>query len=223
MNVFFCLQGVCQYIQRYPHQRSSHIVLLLFLLPLSFVQASAPASFPEASTELICRTQHGSECYPAIFQPTEHFQPVHHDQFLPAGLNFRTNLATGLKEARLNVPEPPGTLKADLVDETFEDAVDDAPLVGIQDQTNPDRDYPHRPSYFDPEESSLFASSASTLRASSSSLAPEAIRSALEILTELCHDYHWGRLNLPNQPIHCWQTSRYTIPGCVAAGDCYTE
>lgn len=179
---------------------------LLFLHPFALIQANSPAPSPEASTELICHTQHASECYPAIFQPTEHFQPIHHDQSLTAGLHVRMNLATGVKEARMNVPDPPDTPPADLIiidnplspkfeeslGEIAEEAVEDAPLERMRDPSNPDRDYPYIPSHFDAGESSLFASSTSTLRSSSPSSASEALLSSLKTLTELCHDYHWG-------------------------------
>lgn len=94
-----------------PHSAFS-VFLYLYL-----VQGSppAPAHSPEAHTDLICHTAQASDCYPAIFQPTEHFQPIHDDQSIPPGLHVRLNLATGLKEARLNVPEPDDAPKADLV------------------------------------------------------------------------------------------------------------
>ena len=89
--------------------------LLLCLLSLFTAQAKSPLPSPQASTDLICHTAHASECYPAIFQPTIHFKRIHDDQSLPPGLHVRMNLATGLKEARLNVPEPDDAPKADLV------------------------------------------------------------------------------------------------------------
>lgn len=181
----------------------SVLCYIFFLLPISLVHANAPTPSLEASTELICHTQHAIACYPAIFQPTEYFQTIHHDQVLPAGLYVRMNLATGLKEARLNIPEPADSPHADLVviddppssfskEEPREEPVEDVPIEALQDQSNPHRDYPYIPSHFDPEESSLFAFSASALRSSSPSSAPEAILLSLETLTDLCHDYHWG-------------------------------
>ncbi len=88
---------------------------LLIYCSSAHASASAPAHSPEAHTELICHTSHASECYPAIFQPTEYFQRIHDDQSIPPGLHVRLNLATGLKEARLNVPEPDDAPMADLV------------------------------------------------------------------------------------------------------------
>ena len=67
---------------------------------------NVPSSSPIASTDLICHTDIITDCYPAVFSPTKHFQIIHNDQSVPPGLHIRMNLATGLKEARLNVAEP---------------------------------------------------------------------------------------------------------------------
>lgn len=98
----------------YPSVLPAFICLLLYCSS-GLANVAAPAHSPEAHTELICHTSHASECYPAVFQPTEYFQRVHDDQSIPPGLHVRLNLATGLKEARLNVPEPEDAPKADLV------------------------------------------------------------------------------------------------------------
>ena len=175
----------------------SALSLFLFL-SLSTAQAKGPVASPEATTELICHTQHASDCYPAIFQPTEHFQIIHDDQSIPPGLHVRMDLSTGLKEARLNVPEPDDVPKADIV------IVDNTPVRlsadegegaeaepitphGIQDQSKPDRDYDYLRPSFDPEESSLFASETSNLRSSSLPTLE-----TLSALTDLVHSYDWG-------------------------------
>ena len=90
-------------------------ISICLLLHQAHGNVPAPAHSPEAHTDLICHTSHASECYPAIFQPTEDFQRIHDDQSIPPGLHVRLNLATGLKEARLNVPEADDAPKADLV------------------------------------------------------------------------------------------------------------
>lgn len=171
--------------------------LSLFLfLSLSTAQAKGPVASPEATTELICHTQHASECYPAIFQPTEHFQVIHDDQSIPPGLHVRMNLATGLKEARLNIPEPEDAPKADIVivdntpvrlaaDEEAE--VEPMTPYGIQDQSEPDRDYDYLRTSMDPEESSAFALETSNLRSSSLPTLE-----TLSALTDLVHSYDWG-------------------------------
>lgn len=180
--------------------RLSILPPLLSMLLLNQVGASAPASSPAASTELICHTAHASECYPAIFQPTEHFQRIHDDQSIPPGLHVRMNLATGLKEARLNVPEPPGTPHADLV------IIDDLPprpsieedgvvpeVPELQDQSDPDTGYergPYFPPDFDAEESSLFSSSIAKLH-SRTALSTTDLPS-LSALQDLAHSIHWG-------------------------------
>ncbi|CAF9920132.1 hypothetical protein IMSHALPRED_004823 [Imshaugia aleurites] len=175
-------------------------VLLSFFL-LSQAHASAPASSPPASTELICHTAHASECYPAIFQPTEHFQRIHDDQSIPPGLHVRMNLATGLKEARLNVPEPPGAPHADLV------VIDDLPPPNpsteehdlaaeaseLRDQSDPEGHEQrgrYYPAAFDAEESSLFHSSVATLH--STAALSTADLPALAALQDLAHSIHWG-------------------------------
>ena len=171
--------------------------LSLFLfLSLSTAQAKGPVASPEATTELICHTQHASECYPAIFQPTELFQIIHDDQSIPPGLHVRMNLATGLKEARLNIPEPEDAPKADIVivDNTpvrlaADDEAEAEPMTphGIQDQSKPDRDYDYLRPSMDPEESSLFALETSNLRSSSLPTLE-----TLSALTDLVHSYDWG-------------------------------
>lgn len=86
------------------HRFLTLLILLRFIIPRASAHAP-PSSSPKASTDLICHTAHASECYPKIFQPTEQFKTVHDDQELPPGLHVRLNLQTGVKEARLNVPE----------------------------------------------------------------------------------------------------------------------
>ena len=180
---------------------SSVLPALLPFILQSKVHGSAPVSSPPASTELICHTTLASECYPAIFQPTEHFQRIHDDQSIPPGLHVRINLATGLKEARLNVPEPPGTSHAELV------IIDDLPprpsieeddpaveIPELQDQSDPDTEYerrePYHPAAFNTEESSLFYSSIITLQ-SITALSNRELP-ALSALQDLAHSIHWG-------------------------------
>ena len=171
-------------------------LLLSLLLCLSSAQAKSPVASPQATTELICHTQHASECYPAIFQPTEHFQMIHDDQSIPPGLHVRMNLATGLKEARLNIPEPEDAPKADIVivDNTpirlaADEEAEAEPITspGIQDQSQPERDYDYLPPSLDPEEASFFASEVSNICSSSIPTLE-----TLSALTDLVHSYDWG-------------------------------
>ena len=121
---------------------------------------------------------------------------VHDDQSIPPGLHVRMNLATGLKEARLNIPEPEDAPKADIV------VVDNTPIrlaadeeaeaepvtqPGLQDQSQPERDYDYLRPSLDPEEASLFALETSNLRSSSIPTLE-----TLEALTDLVHSYDWG-------------------------------
>ncbi|KOS20558.1 Nucleotide exchange factor SIL1 [Escovopsis weberi] len=74
--------------------------------------SSPPASSPEASSDsdLICHVpaSPGGEpdCYPRVFRPTDEFQVLRDDQELPKRppLHVRLNVATGRREARINVP-----------------------------------------------------------------------------------------------------------------------
>lgn len=125
---------------------------------------------------------------------------IHDDQSIPPGLHVRMNLATGLKEARLNVPEPPGTPHADLViiDDlpprpSIEEHEPAAEVQGLQDQSDPDTGYergPYYPAAFDAEESSLFFSSVAVLQ--SATALSTAYLPALSALQDLSHSIHWG-------------------------------
>ena len=200
--------------------------LLPFILQ-SKVHGAAPLSSPSASTELICHTTLAAECYPAIFQPTEHFQRIHDDQSIPPGLHVRMNLATGLKEARLNVPEPPGTSQAELV--VIDDLPprpsieEDDPVVEIQelqDQSAPDAGYgrrePYYPAAFITEESSLFHSSITTLQ-STTALSKRELP-ALSALQDLAHSIHWG-VELARDSAVCQTLVSAINPGSTASSE----
>ena len=96
------------------------------------------------------------------------------------------NLATGVKEARLNVPEP-GTAHSDLV-------IIDEPEIHRQPEPHDQavlKEPPRvRPPRFDPDEAILFHSSMSTLKSASAN--DEALAPALSDLQELCHSQDWG-------------------------------
>ncbi|RFU75610.1 hypothetical protein TARUN_6670 [Trichoderma arundinaceum] len=92
--------------------RSLPIIFALFLglLLCLAIPAAASASqpSPQAGSEkpdLICHTSNPAECYPRVFEPTDEFQTVHDDQELPNGLHVRLNIWTGVKEAKINVPD----------------------------------------------------------------------------------------------------------------------
>ena len=176
---------------------SANIRLNALLISTYFfaVQGSPPipAHSPEAHTDLICHTSHASECYPATFQPTEHFQPVRDDQSIPPGLHVRLNLATGLKEARLNVTEPENAPKADIV------LIDNPPLAAVDDQAAlmPDELSPEQPLPIAPTEE---AEQIAYYRRYVSRIFPlhditsqkDDILQALNALTELAHSFEWG-------------------------------
>ena len=187
--------------------RSTFITCLLSLS--TFLSARAATPSPKAESNLICHTNHASECYPQIFQPTEKFQTVHDDQNLPPGLHVRMNLATGVKEARLNIPDPD-----DHVDASSLTIIDDSDLDGYQEppeeagssaikfQREEARQQPFLPPQHDIAEGTLFTSSASHIKhhafTNDKDLLP-----ALENLEDLSHSYHWGlSLAKDSQLIH---------------------
>lgn len=195
---------------------SAVLAFLSFLLLCSSAHASAPAPVhsPGAQTDLICHTSHASECYPAIFSPTEYFQRIHDDQSIPPGLHVRLNLATGLKEARLNVPEPDDAPKADivlidnsspLIAEEGDGALTDGPDVyrgdrgdeplgsEIYDQSSPERydtqlDGPLPSEPYD--EADDFTFSIHKLQDTKSDTAT--ILSTLSTLTDIAHSLDYG-------------------------------
>lgn len=164
--------------------------VVLAFLSLAFGSLDTAPS-PKASTDLICHTNHASECYPSIFQPTEKFQAVHDDQSLPPGLHVRMNLATGVKEARLNVPESDDA-HSDLViiDEPEKPAVIPE-STAHHDQAVLKNEAPRvRPPRFDADEAATFHRSMSTLRSSSAN--SEDLAPVITDLQELVHSQDWG-------------------------------
>ena len=182
-------------------KRFSNAIPSLILLLCSLFSATALHPSPKAEADLICHTNHASDCYPRTFQPTRSFQIVHDDQNLPPGLHIRMNLATGVKEAKLNEPDEETVENAaDLV--VIDDIRNEAPALhdqtqsqhvahALQDQTKPQLIQPPRPPHFDSSEGALFSSSASTLKSSPLSEA-ETLLPALSDLQDLAHSSHWG-------------------------------
>ena len=79
---------------------------LLTLVLATSSSSPSPLSSPSSADQLsqICPSSDPSSCYPSVFQPTLDFQPILEGQSIPRGLHVRLNMATGEKEARLNVP-----------------------------------------------------------------------------------------------------------------------
>lgn len=196
-------------------RRTSITVSILYIITscLIFGPCQGTVPSPRATTDIICHTNHASECYPRIFQPTLKFQVVQNDQELPPGLHIRMNLATGVKEARLNEPEPEedehttGLTVVDDVDNDNDDKDNDYQehqrSPALRDQSNPPPPPPHfalpptRPPPLDHSEASLFKSSIIDLLDYSSSSASgkdseSAALSALSDLEDLAHSHHWG-------------------------------
>ena len=175
-------------------------LVISYFFSVNAVSHLSPVTSPEASTNLICHTSDPADCYPTIFSPTKTFQIVHDDQSIPPGLHIRINLATGLKEARLNVPE------GDQGDESAVVVVDNAssqdehlgnsdghpPSIAVQD---PGQEY----DTFWQERLSEAAAprhDISTFQSLTSALVDvensNATASRLNALTEAVHDIEWG-------------------------------
>lgn len=88
---------------------SNPVLLILAICALALFVTASHASpeepSPPAEVELICHTDNPAECYPKIFQPTDEFQVVHDDQVVPNGLHIRLDVTTGVKSAKINVPD----------------------------------------------------------------------------------------------------------------------
>ena len=188
--------------------------MLSLLIPalclFSFTRANIPS--PAANADLICHTTNPAECYPREFVPTNEFQKFHDDQSIPKGLHIRLNLATGVKEAKINVPdldeseqqysdhtvevpvpEAKEGQRSDLI--IVEEPEEEPSPPNIHDQSIPEHQYPIRPPPFHPGEHSLFSDSITILKSSSPESDPRAevaTRVALSDLEDLAHSYHWG-------------------------------
>ncbi|MCJ1419776.1 hypothetical protein MMC32_006132 [Xylographa parallela] len=175
---------------------SNILPIICTLLALSFTsRANVPS--PQASVDLICHTDHVSECYPKTFQPSTSFQLIHDDQDLPAGLHVRLDLATGKKEAKLNVADErdnellPSTLDVALVDEPNLDK----DIRGRSPQAQKVLQAPSHGSIRPPAPNSgdgpTFAQSKAKLTTTPTSK-PAILLSALDTLEDLSHDIYWG-------------------------------
>lgn len=158
-------------------------------------ETHAAVPSPRAATDIICHTNHASECYPRIFQPTERFKTIHDDQDLPPGLHVRMNMATGVKEARLIVPEPddPARSSALTVVEDPELSGDGLMRSGKLSMNYPEvsLQQPLGHPNVDIAESTLFTESVTEVRKLGFQDV-DRLLFALENLEDLSHSYHWG-------------------------------
>ncbi|KAL2159241.1 hypothetical protein VTH06DRAFT_2674 [Thermothelomyces fergusii] len=146
---------------------------------------------PSADIELICHTDNPAECYPKVFQATDEFQVVHPDQELPKGLHVRLNVYTGVKEAKLNVPDEQNPALEGL-------PVDSSVVVverqQAEEQPKPPPNAPaydpagsvKKPKSADAEEGSAFYKSLTILKKGLD------VDGALEMLEEISHDIYYG-------------------------------
>ena len=170
------------------------------LLALSFnIRASVPS--PEATVDLICHTNHASDCYPKIFQPSADFQIVHDDQDLPPGLHVRLDLVTGKKEAKLNVVVDDdqalmaGVSDLAIIGPSAEPSIPSPELPAaqkhIQTDVKIDGQGLIRPPISNSGEDTSFDSSRTQLKTAPSDQ-PEILLSTLDTLEDLSHDIYWG-------------------------------
>lgn len=189
----------------------SQVAFVLIVIAVQSAQNELHPS-PKASTSLVCPTNDPSDCYPSIFQPTIHFQPIRPDQSIPPGLHVRLNLATGEKEARLNVPEEEENIQQGAIV-----VLDEGGDQGEQKETGADdeerlieplqlklqhalaqekhaKPFKPPPSMVDdPAEYSLFEKAVSHLvEPKNLHTDSRAILSSLKNLTELAHSLDWG-------------------------------
>jgi nucleotide exchange factor SIL1 len=150
---------------------------------------SAPS--PSADVELICHTDNPAECYPKVFQATDEFQIVRPDQDLPIGLHVRLNVYTGVKEAKINVP--------DEVDPSLEGLPVDSSVVIVErdeaeEQIKPPPNAPayepvgniKKPKSADLAEGNAFYKSLTILKKGLD------VDGALEMLEDISHDIYYG-------------------------------
>ncbi|MCJ1388067.1 hypothetical protein MMC18_000911 [Xylographa bjoerkii] len=175
---------------------SNILPFICTLLALSFsTRASFPS--PQASVDLICHTDHVSECYPKTFQPSTSFQLIHDDQDLPPGLHVRLDLATGKKEAKLNIADErdtqllPSTLDVAIVDEPEAPNKISGPSQQAQKALKSKSHGSIRPPAPNSADSPTFDQSKTKFTTTPASK-PAVLLSALESLEDLSHDIYWG-------------------------------
>ncbi|KAF8540222.1 hypothetical protein BDD12DRAFT_834326 [Trichophaea hybrida] len=161
--------------------------LLLLILPLLVVAneaANIPTKFTtnsgSNSEEMICHPN--TPCYPRLFVATHEFQVIKPDQDIPPGLHVRLDVQTGLKEAKLYVPEENDASTNDIV--LLPE--DDTPSIpaGAPLEPPPLHQQPKPPKSAAGEQGLFDASLASLLSSPSvDTLAP---------LSDLVHEAYWG-------------------------------
>ena len=189
--------------------------VLLFIISL-FLGSQAIHPSPHASTELVCHTNHASECYPKTFQPRPYFQKVHDDQELPPGLHVRMNLETGEKEAKLNNPNDEDESIYDVAVITSDvpsDAASESPSESPSDESTLPPGYAQavlqaqQDSSIRPppnsDDGSSFLSSQEILKDASLDTDPGILVPALDVLSDLAHDIYYGlQLSKDRSSIH---------------------
>ncbi|KAK0628470.1 hypothetical protein B0T17DRAFT_490372 [Bombardia bombarda] len=174
------------------------VVLVGGVAATASADPSTPIPSPAADddVQLICHTDNPAECYPKVFQATDAFQIVRDDQDIPPGLHVRLDVTTGLKQAKINVPD-------EAVDPSLEGLPTDTSIVILdqdQDQDQPQAapKIPANAPAYDPvgkvkeprqpnsKENNSFSKSLSILKKGLD------VDEALEMLEDISHDIYYG-------------------------------
>jgi nucleotide exchange factor SIL1 len=161
--------------------------LLLLILPL-LAAANEAANIPikfaaddsSNSEEMICHP--GTPCYPRVFVATYEFQVVKPDQDIPKGLHVRLDVQTGLKEAKIYVPDENDTSTNNLVLVSE----DDTPSIPAGAPLEPP------PSHQQPKPPKSAAGEQELFDASLASLLSSPSVDTLTPLSDLVHEAYWG-------------------------------
>ncbi|KAI5797989.1 hypothetical protein DFH27DRAFT_96740 [Peziza echinospora] len=175
----------------------SKLVLLLPFLALALAETS-----PSDGDSVIC---HGDLCYPKEFVPTAEFQTIHEDQSIPPGLHIRVNMATGLREGKINVPGEGEEYEGVVVElPSVPAGVDEGDLEGLsapgaiaaakakaEEEDNTDGWGAVKPPISAPAEQLTFTDSVAIVL-DSSAFSATALDQALSTLEPLVHEIYWG-------------------------------
>ena len=164
------------------------------VIRLAFLVASVARALTHESraTPDIC---HGDLCYPSVFEASDDFAVVREDQSVPAGLNVRINMATGLKEAKLMTVDEQHAHQP----ETEVAVIDSEGSIKKQPVVAQQKTRPYRPSsYLQGTDIAIFMDAMNVLR-EETSCTPE-VEGALDSLEDLVHELEFGlRLVDPNK------------------------
>lgn len=94
-----------------PILRSVNILLGITLLIVSIYALTIPHS----AKSLICSESDPKDCYPRLFEPSTEWKIIREGQEVPPGLDFKIDIESGVKEAKLLDNTPPYKAASDSV------------------------------------------------------------------------------------------------------------